>query len=74
MKIFVWLCRKNMVQQIMERKLNLFGHIYRMKDNRLLKEVMIEMMEGEMRRGRLCQEWLDDIVEWVGEEIHIYSQ
>ena len=35
--------------QIMERNLNVFGHICRMKDNRLVKEVMFGMMEG--RRG-----------------------
>ena len=34
-------CKKNIIQQIMERKLNLFGHICRMKDNRLVKEVML---------------------------------
>src|SRR6218665_73663 len=56
-------CRKNIVQQIMERKLNLFGHICRMKDNRLVKEVIFTTMEGEMRRGKPCIEWLDDIKE-----------
>jgi len=40
-------CKKNM-----ERKLNLFGHICRMKDNRLVKEVMFGMMQGQMKRGR----------------------
>jgi len=44
-----------MVQHIMERKLNLFGHICRMKDNRLVKE-MFGTMEGESRRGRPCRE------------------
>src|SRR6218665_1762903 len=29
-----------MVQQVTERKLNLFGHICRMMDNRLVKEMM----------------------------------
>jgi len=43
-------CQKNMVQQIIERRLNLFGHICRMKDNKLVKEVMFGMMEGETRR------------------------
>ena len=41
-----------------------------MKANRLVKEVMFGMMEGETRRGRPCREWLDDIKEWCGEEIH----
>jgi len=45
-----------------------------MKDNRLVKEMMFGMMEGEMRRGRPCREWLDDIKEWVGEEIHLLNR
>jgi len=40
-----------MVQQIMERTLNLFGHICRMKDNRLVKEVMFGMTEGQTSKG-----------------------
>ena len=56
---------------IMERKLNLFGHICRMKDNRLVKEVMFGTMEGELRRGRPCREWLDDM---GGEKIHILNR
>ena len=31
---------------------NLFGHIHRMKDNKLVKEVMFGMLEGQTRRGR----------------------
>jgi len=55
----------------MERKLNLFGHICRMKDNMLVKKVTFEMMEGETWR-RPCREWWDDIKEWCREEIHIH--
>ena len=58
----------------MERKLNLFGHICRMKNNRLVKEVMSGTMEGELRRARSCREWLDDIKEWGGAEIHILNR
>jgi len=32
------------------------------KDHRPVK-VMFGTMEGELRRGRLCKEWLDDIKE-----------
>src|SRR6218665_2824675 len=54
-------CKKNIIQQIMERNLYLFGHIYRMKDNKWVKEVMFIMIEGEScMRGRPCIEWLDD--------------
>ena len=43
---------KNMVQQIMEKKLNLSGRIYRMKENRQVKEVIFGRMEGKTRKGR----------------------
>jgi len=33
------------LQRIKERKLNLFGHIYRMKDSRLVKEVEFGEMD-----------------------------
>ena len=53
-----------MVQVVIKRKLELFGHICRMKDNRKLRTVMMGMMEGGNKRGRPCREWLDDIQEW----------
>src|SRR6218665_296524 len=61
------------LQQIMERKQNLFRHICRMKDNRLVK-VMFGTMEGELRRERPCREWLDDIKDWGGEQIHLLNR
>jgi len=36
----------------MERKLNLFGHICRMDDHRLVKNVMFGMVDGTSLRGR----------------------
>ena len=32
------------------------------------------MMEGETRRARPCREWLDDIKEKCGEEIHTLNR
>ena len=58
----------------MQRKLNLFGHIRRMKDNRLVNEVMFGAMDGETRRGRLCCDWLDNIKEWGVQETHKLSR
>ena len=51
----------NLVLQIIRRKLGLFGHVYQMKDNRLVKNVVVGMMEGLNKRGRPEREWLDDI-------------
>jgi len=36
---------RDMVQKIMEKKLNLFGHICRMPDDRLLKQAVFGIME-----------------------------
>ena len=49
------ICTLYILQQIMKRKLNLFGHICTMKDNRLVKEVMFWRTEGQTRRGRPCR-------------------
>jgi len=45
-----------------------------MKDNRLVKKVMFGMIEGQMRRGRLCRELLDDIKEWRGGHPHTQQE
>jgi len=45
-----------------------------MKDNRLVKEVMFVMMEGQTMRGRPYREWLDDIKERYGEKIHTLNR
>jgi len=58
--------KRNIIQRIKERKLNLFGHICRMEDIRLVKKVMFEEMEGRPKRKRL-----DDVKEWCNEEIYI---
>ena len=53
--------KKNVVQMIMERKIKLFGHICRMDDNRLVKNVLFGIMDGQNMRGRPSREWMDDI-------------
>jgi hypothetical protein len=60
--------KQNIVQTIMKRKLNLFGHICRMDDARLVKTVVFGMMEGTNRKGRPRREWLDDITEWCNKK------
>jgi len=37
---------RNIIQLIMERKLNLLGHICRMDEQRLMKNVMFGMVDG----------------------------
>jgi len=52
----------DIMQKITEKKQNLFAHLCRsrMPDDRLLKQVVFEIMEGSNRRG---SPWTDDIKE-----------
>jgi len=43
---------RDIVQKIMEKNLNIFGHICRMSDDRLLKQVAVGIMDRTNRRGR----------------------
>jgi len=54
----------SVVDLIKQWKLRLFGHICRMKDQRLVKTVMLEMVEGERPVGRPSRRWSDDITDW----------
>ena len=56
----------------MERKLKLFGLICRMDDNRLVKNVVFGIMDGQNRRGRLSREWIDDIKKWCRADIYTH--
>src|SRR6218665_2497995 len=65
--------KKDLMQAVMRRKLGLFGHICRMKNNRKIKDVMMGMMEGTRRRGSPCREWMDDITDWCQTDVHSLS-
>ena len=54
---------------IRERKLQLFGHICRMSDDRLLKSLVFGMVEGERRPGRPVRKWIDDILMRSGQDV-----
>jgi len=41
-----------------------------MRDDRLVKSIMFERMDGKPVRGRPHRERLDDIVDWCGMELH----
>ncbi|HMW60562.1 MAG TPA: reverse transcriptase domain-containing protein, partial [Leptospiraceae bacterium] len=58
--------KKNLLQEVMGRKLTLFGHICRMNDGRMVKDILFGMMDGKSRRGRPSREWFDDIRECCG--------
>ena len=58
----------NIVQRMMERKLNFFGHICRMQDERLIKRVVLGIMDGKNTRGR-PEKWNDKLVDWCSKDI-----
>jgi len=39
-----------------------------------LRNVMMEVMEGNQRRRRPCREWLADIGDWCQKKIHTLSK
>jgi len=49
---------------IKKRKLQLFGHICRMSDTRLVKIIMSGMTDGTRSLGRPPRRWSDDIEKW----------
>ena len=57
------------MQKIITRKLELFGHICRMENDRKLKSVVFGRFEGTNKRGRPHKEWMDSIAEWCGASI-----
>ena len=54
------------VNIIKQRKLQLFGQICHMPDNRLIKTIMLDMVDGDRHRGKPPRRWVDDIVDWCG--------
>ncbi len=60
---------KTVMTRVMERKMNLFGHICRMNDDRLINMVLFARTDGKRKRGKPARRWLDDIAEWSGESI-----
>ena len=53
----------NIMQRMIERKMNFFGHICRMQDERLIKQVVFGSMDGKNKRGR-PKRWTDDLADW----------
>jgi len=54
----------NIVQRMMEWKLNFSGHICWMLYDRLIKRVVFRIMDGKNQRGRPKRRWKDDLVDW----------
>jgi len=59
----------NIVQLMMERKLNFFGHICQMPDDRLIKQVVFGIMHSKNKRSRPKRRWTDDLVDWCNKDI-----
>jgi len=63
---------RNVFQIIIQRKLQFFGHICRMKDARMLKTIVFGVTEDKARKERPCREWTDDITDWCKEDLHMH--
>jgi len=59
----------NIVERIIERKLNFFGHICRTQGDRLLKQAVFGILDGKNYRGRPKRRWSDDLVDWCNKDI-----
>ena len=59
----------NIMQRMIERKMNLFGHICRMQDERLIKQVVFGIMDGKNKRGRPKRRWTHDLADWCNKDI-----
>jgi len=55
----------SVVSNIARRKLQLFRHVCRMDDDRLVKTVMLSMVDRDRTRGRPPRRWVD-IIDWCG--------
>jgi len=53
-----------MIDLIKQRKLKLFRHVRRMKDQQLVKTVMLGMKHGNRPCRRPARGWIDDITDW----------
>src|SRR6218665_726374 len=64
--------KTDLMQTIMKRKLELFGHtcICRMEDSRKIKSVMLGIMDGKGRSGRPNMRWIDNIKEWCKKDLY----
>jgi hypothetical protein len=58
---------EELMQTVMKRKLNFFGHICRMKNNKTVKSVTVGKMDSSGKRGRPDREWLED---WCQKDIY----
>ena len=57
---------KPIAEKVVDRKMELFGHICRMSDDRLIKLVLFAKGEGKRKQGRPRKKWVDDIKERCG--------
>src|SRR6218665_2346911 len=60
---------ENLMQNIITRKLELFGHICRMENDRKIKSLVFGRLDGTNKRGRPHTEWMDNITDWCGASI-----
>jgi len=48
-----------------KNKVALFEHTCKVKDERIVKTVMLEMVEDDRQHERPSRRWSDDIMDWM---------
>ena len=56
--------RETLLQEVIRRKLRLFGHICRMDNDSKIRDIIFGMVEGTDKKGRPHREWPNDIKQW----------
>jgi len=65
--------KEDLILAVLRRKLEVFEHICRMKNNRKIKDVMIGMMKGTGRRGRPAGNGWMTLSDWCHTDVHSLS-
>jgi hypothetical protein len=53
--------RENIVKWIKGQRISWLGHLERMEENRMLKNIFTQELEGTRRRGRPRKGWREEV-------------
>ena len=74
----VWTLKNSISKLHSFEKFELFGHICRMNDDRLIKSITFGVMNGTSKNGRPRRRWTDDLEEleedWCYTDLYTHSQ
>jgi len=53
---------ENIVKWIRGQRISWFGHLERMEEDRMLKKIFTQELEGKRRRGRPGKGWKEEVL------------